>query len=262
VENSFITVHDFLRKTNPILLNKNTLSHLARSGVFDELVVAPQSKLNREEKLSILDAEKAELSVYITDHPLSEVSDFIADKAQDTIMSLLDNPNKNRAVVGGIISKLERKVSKASKVFYVLEFEDLTGSIEVLIFPREASKVNVNDIQPGNIGVLDATVHYEGEEDNLRVKLFYQNFTKVNPMYLQGDPPILLHSKTKLSGEQMTKLCDIIDKHRGTSYVYLKYPEGDHMVTLKFKTCASKSVESVLKSIVQINSLENQEFEF
>ena len=47
-----------------------------------------------------------------------------------------------RVVVGGIISSVSRKVTRNNTIMAFINIEDLTGTIESIVFPKTLEKVN------------------------------------------------------------------------------------------------------------------------
>lgn len=87
--------------------------------------------------------EKEVLGIYVSGHPLqayeglwrsrvnASASDFVLE--EDTESRLTD---RQKAVIGGIISGKKIKYTKNDQVMAFLTIEDMTGSVEVIVFPR------------------------------------------------------------------------------------------------------------------------------
>ncbi len=97
------------------------------------------------EKEELLAFEKEVLSVYISGHPMEEyegmwrknvsaiTSDFYIDEETNEI-KLADG---SYAVIGGIITSKTIKHTKNDKMMAFITLEDLVGTVEVVIFPRD-----------------------------------------------------------------------------------------------------------------------------
>lgn len=114
-------------------------------------------------KEMLLAFEKEVLGIYVSGHPLEEqeelwrkgitntTADFMLDEESgETIVK--DNAT---AVIGGMIADKKIKYTKNDKVMAFLQVEDLLGSVEVIVFPRDYEK---------NAGALeqDAKVFVQG----------------------------------------------------------------------------------------------------
>ena len=115
--------------------------------------VIPMPDIGEYTKELKLAFEKEVLGIYVSGHPLEEymgiwkrhitnrVSDFILD--EETGARVTDG---DRAVVGGMITGKKIKYTKNNKVMAFLELEDMTGTMEAIVFPgtyeRESAKLD------------------------------------------------------------------------------------------------------------------------
>ena len=107
----------------------------------------------------LLAAEKEMLGFYVSEHPLAGVAGALRYHADADIGELAECPDGAVKTVGGILSKLERKVTRKGELMMVGTLEDLKGSIEVLLFPQ-----TVNETPPGLLEV-DRIVLVKGRLD-------------------------------------------------------------------------------------------------
>ena len=110
-----------------------------------EIVYPPFEEFDKQ---LILEYEKEVMGIYVSGHPLEQYEklwkrivtaraiDFRLDP--DTGQSLVrDN---QRVTIGGIISSLKVRRTKTDKLMANLTIEDLLGSVEVLVWPRDYEK--------------------------------------------------------------------------------------------------------------------------
>ena len=90
-------------------------------------------EFTREEMLAM---EKEMLGLYISDHPLKRWERVLARRVTATIAQLADCSDRQEVVVGGLVSNVKRSITRSGSTMAFLALEDLTGSIEVLVFPR------------------------------------------------------------------------------------------------------------------------------
>lgn len=96
-------------------------------------------------KEMMLTFEKEVLGIYVSGHPLEEVQDlwekaktnttadfFLDEETGTTIVK--DNAT---AVIGGIITDKKIKYTKNDKVMAFIQIEDLLGTVEVIVFPKD-----------------------------------------------------------------------------------------------------------------------------
>ena len=248
-------IWEFLRICEQSVINKATLEHLIKSGAFDEL--SPGSKfLNRSQKLDLLEMEKDELGLYVTDHPLVEIWDFIEPKISSDIDSLQNLSDGDLVTIGGIVSRKQSIMTKANKQMYRLQVDDVTTTVEVIVFPKYAGKINDHNIESGTLVIATGNVAFEGDEDNQIAKILLTDIEKLDISILHGGRPMHLRANQKPDYGQISKIRDIIGKVSGDSPVYIEFPDGNNSITLKFKELTSINIEEELQKIIQISELE------
>jgi DNA polymerase-3 subunit alpha len=81
--------------------------------------------------------EREMLGLYVSDHPLSGLEHVLASASDCSIASLTADetrPEGSTVTICGLITSLQRKVSKNGNPWAVVQLEDIDGSIEVLFF--------------------------------------------------------------------------------------------------------------------------------
>lgn len=111
--------------------------------------------------------EKELLGLYLSEHPMGEVTDrvgaFVTAYSSDLADETLDG---QRIVVAGIVVGVRVVVTKAKQTMAVATLEDLQGAIEVVVFPRIYEQTR--DVwQEGAILVVAGRVDHRGEEVSL-----------------------------------------------------------------------------------------------
>lgn len=85
--------------------------------------------------------EKELLGLYISDHPLSSYKEKLAViKARPISDVIKIKSESEELIVGGLISKIQRIVTKTGKPMAFVTIEDFTHSIEVIVFPTTLEK--------------------------------------------------------------------------------------------------------------------------
>lgn len=99
------------------------------------------------QKEQLLAFEKEVLGIYVSGHPLEEyikeweaqvtrkASDFLLDESGN--VKVMDNEH---AVIGGMITTKTIKTTKTNSLMAFLTLEDLYGTVEVIVFPRDFEK--------------------------------------------------------------------------------------------------------------------------
>ena len=79
--------------------------------------------------------EKELLGLYVSDHPISQYKDFF-EKMTTPISSLTNSMVGRNIKVGGVITKVQKIITKRKQNMAFVTIEDLKGRIELLVFPN------------------------------------------------------------------------------------------------------------------------------
>jgi DNA polymerase-3 subunit alpha len=80
--------------------------------------------------------EKEHLGLYLSDHPLMPLEAALSAIRTCNIAEIEAELNGRTITIGGIISAQRRIATRAGKMMLAATIEDLTGSMEVIVFPR------------------------------------------------------------------------------------------------------------------------------
>ncbi|HEY2801132.1 MAG TPA: OB-fold nucleic acid binding domain-containing protein, partial [Chthoniobacterales bacterium] len=133
------------------------------------------------EKLSF---EKELLGFYVTGHPLDAYARLFASGKYQTIASLGDLEDRARFTIAGAITQVDRKFTKREgKPFAVVFIEDLSGTLEVVLWNETYVQV-ANLLEPGTVIAIRGTV--DKRDDNLRATA--QNVKVLRPENVGAAP--------------------------------------------------------------------------
>jgi DNA polymerase-3 subunit alpha len=254
-KNPYSSVYDFFRRCDPATLKKSTLEHLAYAGALDELfAVSHDGDLTRKKELELLEKEKAELGIYVSKHPIEGMWTTIAPNVTGEIIDIIEISNGANVKVGGILTAVKRMITKKGQKMFRLLLEDLSGEIEVIIFPRESKTISDDFFNEGDVVIISGTINRENEEESAIVKMFYNSSEKIDTARAIGSKSIMLETKESPSLEVVQGIYDIIENVNGPSYVYLTYTESNKRVTFKFKKSTSLKIEEKLQKYINIRS--------
>ncbi len=91
------------------------------------------------DKTALLTYEREMLGLYVSDHPLFGIEHVLASAADCSIASLTGSEERadgSLVTIGGLVSGLQRKVTKKGDVWAIASVEDLEGAIDVMFFPQ------------------------------------------------------------------------------------------------------------------------------
>ena len=100
------------------------------------------------DKDTLLSYEKEVLGIYLSGHPLERYSSMMekmisaktTDFQADEEGGIPGIPDGQKVIVGGMIADKTIKYTKTSKVMAFFTLEDLVGTVEVVVFPRDYEK--------------------------------------------------------------------------------------------------------------------------
>ncbi len=163
-------------------------------------------------KEMLLEFEKEVLGIYISGHPLEEYedlwrknisalsSDFILD-GESRAMKVKDG---SKVTIGGMITHKTIKHTKNQQTMAFLTIEDLVGTVEVIVWPRdyERNKKNLNEESKVFItGRVDGGEEKDGKLICERIRLFEEEPRKLwikfqtKEEYQEKEEDLLQHMK-------------------------------------------------------------------
>jgi len=95
-------------------------------------------ELEEWDKKTLLGFEREMLGLYVSDHPLFGVEHILAQVSDCTIGELLadeDRADNSTITVAGLVTSVQRKLTKRGDTWAMVTLEDLEGAIDVLFFP-------------------------------------------------------------------------------------------------------------------------------
>jgi DNA polymerase-3 subunit alpha len=99
----------------------------------DPLAAEPLAEELERDKL--LAYEKEMLGIYVTDHPLMQVREAMKRHVESDIADLSELGDGAVKWIGGIITRRTQRLTRKSELMANLTLEDLTGRVEVTVFP-------------------------------------------------------------------------------------------------------------------------------
>ncbi|MGL5635047.1 MAG: DNA polymerase III subunit alpha [Sarcina sp.] len=138
--------------------------------------------INEFPKKVMLAMEKEMTGLYITGHPLDEYKESLKAQTSVEISKLLEEKRKiddttdemieanisvndgDKVVIGGILSNVSRKVTRNNTLMAFATLEDLSGMIELVVFPKTLERCN-SLVHDDLLVVVRGRVSFKEEED-------------------------------------------------------------------------------------------------
>jgi len=86
--------------------------------------------------LEALTWEKETLGIFVSGHPLADVADALARGGAVAVKDLRSCEDDSFVTVAGMITAVRRTMTKAQQQMLIATIEDMTGSVECVVFPK------------------------------------------------------------------------------------------------------------------------------
>ena len=201
------------------------------------------------DKATLLVFEREMLGLYVSDHPLLGVEHILRSNTDMSISALLadDSTPDGMVTLGGLITGVQRKVSRQGSSWAIVSLEDLEGAIEVLFFSNTYNQYAMTLIEDrvvtvrGRFERRDEVVRFTA----LEMKSLDISTGPVGPLLIslpvsQCTPPIVDRMK------------EILRSHPGKREVHMQIDDQGTLTTMKIDALvtASPSLSADLKSIL------------
>ena len=211
----------------------------------------PLPKVGEYEKENKLAFEKEVLGVYLTGHPLEDYEEKWKKSISRTTLDFQidDETGRSRVrdgakeIVGGMITNKTIKYTRNNKTMAFLTIEDLMGTVEVVVFPRDYER-NQNYLNE------DSKVFVKGrvsEEDDAPSKLICETIIP----FEQTKRELWIQYGDKLEyGEDEPHLFDMLGESEGndTVVIYCKKERAIKRLSAGCNVCAEPALIVKLKN--------------
>ena len=164
-------------------------------------------------KSEILRLEKELIGFYVTGHPLEEYRAALSGMTQIARCSEENFRDGERVIVGGIISDLRLRTTKAGDQMAVFTLEDLSGSIQAIAFPRSYA---VSRAAVGEDKIVSVAGMLKFDEESPRIFV-----NKVDPLRASGSGVHLYIRKGRNTQAVQRQLAGIFAAYHGSTPVFL-----------------------------------------
>ncbi len=172
------------------------------------------------DKTTLLGHERDMLGLYVSDHPLLGLEHVLSQGTDCTIGQLMldeERPHGSTLTVSGLVTSVQRKITKRGDSWATITLEDLDGAIEVLLFPSTyqlASTLLVED----SILRIKGALSRDKDQPELRAQ-------EVTLPDLSGGPsgPVVISlPSTRCTPPTVAQLRDVLGTHPGVTEVRLR----------------------------------------
>jgi DNA polymerase III subunit alpha len=172
------------------------------------------------DKQTLLGHEREMLGLYVSDHPLLGVEHVLASATDCTIGQLqVDEERPDGAVVtvGGLVTNVQRKLTKRGDAWAVITLEDLEGGIEVMLFPS-VYQLSSAALVPDAIVTVKGRLRRRDEVPELHASEVSVPDLNVGPV----GPVVISLPVTRCTPPVVEQLKDVLGSHPGVTEVHLR----------------------------------------
>ncbi|MFB9378904.1 DNA polymerase III subunit alpha [Kineococcus gynurae] len=182
------------------------------------------------DKSELLAHERQMLGLYVSDHPLFGLEHLLANASDCAIASLTADegrPDGSTVTIAGMITGLQRKLTKKGDPWAIVTVEDLEGAIECLFFPAaymEVAQLLAEDLVVTVSGRLN-------RRDDVPT-IYASKLTVPDVSATDGLPVTVTLPATRCTQPVVERLRDVLTTHPGMTEVRLRLTKGNGSGTL------------------------------
>ena len=150
--------------------------------LFGDMGAAPQASpclkpLPAPPALEQLGWEKETLGIFVSGHPLSDIADALARTGAVPVKNVASQEDGAAVTIAGMLVAVRRTITKAQAQMLIATLEDMSGSIEVIVFPKSYAILQASFVQDaivtvkGRVNVRERRGASGGEDQALEVSV-------------------------------------------------------------------------------------------
>jgi DNA polymerase III subunit alpha len=203
------------------------------------------------EKALLLSYEREMLGLYVSDHPLLGVEHLLRSSTDMPISQVNDESVGHEQIVtiGGLITQIQRKVSRRGDSWAIVTVEDLEGAVDVMFFSNSYTQHSMN-LAEDRIVVIRGRVDKREEQ----VKIMALDLSMPDISLAPTGPLIISMDTVRCTPPVVDRIKEILRSHPGKREVHLKLDDGRKSLVMKIgddlRVTASPSLSADLKAIL------------
>jgi len=204
---------------------------------------------NEWEKMVLLGYEREMLGLYVSDHPLLGVEHILKSVSDFTISQISEVSHDQIITICGLITQIQRKVSKQGTPWAIVTVEDLEGAIDVLFFSNSYATHGVNLVEDRIVAIRGRV---DKREEQARVSALDLSLPDLN--IVPTGPLVISMEMARCTPPVIDRVKEILRSHPGGREVHLRLADGSKNTVLKLdeglKVTSSPSLSADLKTVL------------
>jgi len=235
--------------------NSGQTSLFGKSFQIGKLQLQPASPIPPDD---VLKFEKEHLGLFVSGHPLDRYNEVTKDFTR--IFTINESMDNRTIEIAGIITKAKRTVTKKNDPMAFATFEDKSGSVELLIFPK---------VMPQAVGYLDGDgvlrvtgkISYKDGEPKVLVNeikdLPNDELYLMAVNELEKQKELTIHLPDIKNQETLHHIKKLLESNPGNAPVFLQVGSGADSNVIKTKSSVRISRELIqqLRALPEVSMI-------
>ena len=244
----FDSAIDLIENAKELKANKEN-----NQGSLFEMEDTKSTTLNIEsiewDKKELLEREREMLGFFVSEDPLEGYGEVLKSESSHSIIELqnLDDEEEINVTISGLISNVQKRVSRRGNPWIQFDIQDLTGSSGVLLFNKLVDKYNASI--DGEIYLKISGTYVGGSENTIRAR----DIEVIEPSKmienLDVSPLRISVDEEKLDRKNLVLLKELLEKFPGLSSVELEVNSKTGSKLLELKEIKVKKTNQLKNEI-------------
>ena len=218
------------------------------SDVIHDQIAIPEQEWD---KATLLMYEREMLGLYVSDHPLLGIESQLRAASDIPISAINEDSVGHEQIIniGGLITQVQRKVSKQGNSWAIVTLEDLEGAVDINFYSNSYTQHALNLVED-RIVLIRARVDKREEQPRLSAL----DLTNLDISQTPTGPLIITVEPARCTPPVVERIKEVLRTHPGKREVHLRLEDGKKSVIMKIddnlRVTASPSLSADLKSIL------------
>lgn len=184
---------------------------------FTGLSLSGEAREYTDEEIQQL--EKDLMGFYVSSHPLDSLLDTLSLMTSHAISELKKLPDGTELVVGGLISSLQKKITKTNRPIWIGKLEDFTGETEFVMFSDAIEKLGEN-VAEGKKVLINGRLQFRGDNGDM-FSIVLNDVRSVDDVQFLN-----LFFENAPKWEELVYISQVLAQNRGFNPVIINFKDG------------------------------------
>jgi DNA polymerase-3 subunit alpha len=183
------------------------------------------------DKMTLLGHEREMLGLYVSDHPLLGLEHVLATSSDCTVGQLMldeDRQDGSPITITGLVTTVQRKITKRGDAWAMVTVEDLDGAIDVLLFPSAYQLAGPHLVEDAIITVKGRLSRQKDQPE-----IHGQEVTVPDLSDGPSGPVVISLPSTRCTPPVVEQLKDVLGTHPGVTEVRLRLLTRDETLVMR-----------------------------